>query len=133
MEQYKTDLKNGVVLAIVSSGKVLPLRVQELRVIINFRTFFDDAIVFDRNNCSKIEFKQNTVTVYFTLLDKSSFYGPVDPTPKEVSLDDAIELLNKTVNAKQFVIPLVYGDKQASHSYARHSAVFSGHDRKDHD
>jgi hypothetical protein len=52
------------------------------------------------------------VTVFFTLLEKSLYYGPIDPKPKELALEEVSELLNKTISSSKFVIPFVVSDKE---------------------
>jgi hypothetical protein len=53
----------------------------------------------------KVDFNKDSIFVIFTLLEKNSFYGPVE-VKEEVLLDDAIKILNASIAAGKVKIPL---------------------------
>jgi hypothetical protein len=60
----------------------------------------------------KIYYEPNILTVSFTLLDKTPSYGPVNPVPKELSLDEVRQMLKKTIDSGQFVVPFVVSETE---------------------
>lgn len=90
MQKYKTNLKNGILLGLVTATSVLPLRIQRLEV----------------------EFYQDSIQVVFTMLEKPEFYGPIKTKPQEITIANATLLLNATLNAGSLVIPFIIDNNE---------------------